>query len=106
MIIDFHTHAFPDAIAERAIAGLVESANGLYPPCSDGTLDGLKENMKKFGVDMSVVLPVMTKASQLKTLNEWAEKICSDNKISFGANALDLLGSITIIAQIISLRKR
>ena len=85
MIIDFHTHAFPDAIAERAIAGLVKSANGLYPPCSDGTLDGLKSNMKKFGVDMSVVLPVITKVSQLKTLNEWAEKICSDNIISFGA---------------------
>ena len=84
MVIDFHTHAFPDAIAERAIAGLVKSSGGMYPPCADGTLDGLKGNMKKFGVDLSVVQPVITKASQLKTLNEWAKSICSDDVISFG----------------------
>lgn len=84
MVIDFHTHAFPDTIAERAIAGLVKSSGGLYPPCSNGTLDGLKANMEKFGVALSVVQPVITKASQLKTLNEWAASICSDNIISFG----------------------
>jgi len=84
MIIDFHTHAFPDAIAERAIAGLVRSSGGLYPPCADGTLGGLKENMKNFGVDISVVQPVITKGSQLKTLNEWAQNICSQSIISFG----------------------
>ena len=84
MVIDFHTHAFPDAIAERAIAGLIKSSNGIYPPCSNGTVDGLCENMERFGVDLSVVQPVITKASQLKTLNEWAESICSDKIISFG----------------------
>lgn len=84
MVIDFHTHAFPDAIAERAIAGLVKSGGGLYLPCADGTLGGLKGNMDKFGVDISVVQPVITKGSQLKTLNEWAKSICSDKIISFG----------------------
>ena len=84
MVIDFHTHAFPDAIAERAIAGLIKSSNGIYPSCSNGTVDGLCENMERFGVDLSVVQPVITKASQLKSLNEWAESICSDKIISFG----------------------
>lgn len=84
MVIDFHTHAFPDAIAERAIAGLVRSSEGVYPPCSDGTIDGLCENMRRFGVDLSVVQPVITKASQLHTLNEWAASICSQSIISFG----------------------
>ena len=31
MVIDFHTHAFPDSLAPRAIAGLAESAGGKYP---------------------------------------------------------------------------
>lgn len=84
MIIDFHTHAFPDAIAERAIAGLVKACGGRYQPCTDGTLGGLEANMESFGVDISVVQPVLTKASQLKSLNEWAESICSDKIISFG----------------------
>ncbi len=84
MVIDFHTHAFPDAIAERAIAGLVKSSGGLYPNCADGTVSGLLGNMEKFGIDISVVQPVITKVSQTKTLNEWARGICSDKLISFG----------------------
>ncbi len=84
MVIDFHTHAFPDAIAERAIASLVAGSGGKYLPCSNGTLSGLKNNMEKFGVDISVVQPVITKASQLNTLNNWARDICCENIISFG----------------------
>ena len=84
MVIDFHTHAFPDSIAERAIAGLLKASENRFLPCSDGTLGRLKNNMDKFGVDISVVQPVITKASQLKTLNEWAKSIESDKIISFG----------------------
>lgn len=84
MVIDFHTHAFPDAIAERAISGLLKASGNRFPPCSDGTLGGLKNNMDRFGVDVSVVQPVITKASQLKTLNEWAKGIECDRIISFG----------------------
>lgn len=84
MVIDFHTHAFPDTLAERAIASLVKGAKGKYLPCSDGTVSGLLENMEKFKVDISVVQPVITKVSQTKTLNEWAKSICSDKLISFG----------------------
>ena len=84
MIIDFHTHAFPDAIAERAIASLVESSGGIYPPCSDGTVKGLLACMDSFGVSRSVVQPVITKPSQLKSLNEWAKSLSSDRLIPFG----------------------
>lgn len=86
MVIDFHTHAFPDAIHERAIASLTAASNDQLIPCHDGSLSGLRDNMKKFGVDLSVVQPVITKPSQTKTLNEWAAKITeeNDNIISFG----------------------
>ncbi len=84
MVIDFHTHAFPDKIAERAIASLVKGCKGKYIPCSNGTLKGLTDNMEKFGVDVSVVQPVVTKQSQTVSTNEWARDICSDKIISFG----------------------
>ncbi|MBQ4645640.1 MAG: amidohydrolase family protein [Clostridia bacterium] len=84
MIIDFHTHAFPDKIAERAIQSLVEGCNGEYMPCSNGTVSGLVDNMDKFGVDISVVQPVITKPSQTVTLNNWAKEITCDRLISFG----------------------
>ncbi len=84
MVIDFHTHAFPDAIAERAVSSLVAACGGMYEPCSDGTCSGLVKNMDAFGVDVSVVQPVITKQSQTKSLNEWAREITCDRVISFG----------------------
>ncbi len=84
MIIDFHTHAFPDAIAERAISSLISGCKGEYMPCSDGTIAGLLNNMDKFGIDVSVLQPVITKPSQTKTLNEWAKAQECEKIISFG----------------------
>ncbi len=84
MVIDFHAHAFPDKIAERAIASLVQGCNGEYMPCSNGTLSGLLNNMNEFGVDISVVQPVITKPGQTVTLNNWAKEITCDRIVSFG----------------------
>ena len=84
MVIDFHTHAFPDAIAERAINSLYESCGRKYTPCHDGKVSSLLEKMDEFSVDISVLQPVVTKQSQTKSLNEWAISVCSDRIISFG----------------------
>jgi predicted TIM-barrel fold metal-dependent hydrolase len=82
--IDFHNHVFPDSLAERAISTLCESIGGLYRPTHDGTVGGLLKQMDEAGIDVSVVLPVITKPSQLKTTNEWAAGICSERIICFG----------------------
>ena len=39
MLIDFHTHVFPDALAPRAIASLAAQAG--ETPSTDGTVAGL-----------------------------------------------------------------
>ncbi len=83
-IIDFHTHVFPFHIAKKAIDSLVKASGGAFPPVSDGTVEGLKRNMENFGVDISVVQPVVTKPSQLRSLNEWNKSIQCDKIISFG----------------------
>lgn len=83
MIIDFHTHIFPDKIADRSIAKLEEVAN--IKAFTNGTLDGLKMSMKDNNITMSVVLPVVTKPSQFSTVNEYAAEITEkEGIISFG----------------------
>ena len=95
MIIDMHTHTFPQNIAAKALSSLAKAEN--LTPFTDGTMAGLMESMKRAGVDKSILLPVATKPSQSKVMNELA-KACNDAShrtglISFGAihpdNALD-----------------
>lgn len=73
MIIDFHTHIFPDKIAARTIETL-EAKAGLTAS-TDGTLNGLLASMEAAGVDMSVILPVVTKPSQFETVNTFAASV-------------------------------
>lgn len=47
-IVDFHTHIFPDAIAERTISMLSEKTQ--IKAYSNGTLDGLRRQMQTSGV--------------------------------------------------------
>lgn len=84
MVIDFHTHAFPDSLAARAVGSLTERTEGVFPPVSDGTIAGLVAYMDKCGVDISVLQPVITKQSQTTTLNEWAISVKSDRILPFG----------------------
>lgn len=66
MVIDFHTHIFPDKIAGATINAL--STNASIPPHNDGTLSGLLSQMAESGVDISVNLPVLTKAKQFDSI--------------------------------------
>lgn len=84
MLIDFHTHCFPDKIAEKAVAKLAHASGGLMPG-TDGTVDGLKASMARHGVDMSVVLNIATNAHQQKSVNDFAASINSGNIVSFGS---------------------
>ncbi len=67
MVIDFHTHVFPDKIAAKTISFLAKKGN--VQPYLEGTLSSLKESMKKAGVDYSVVLPVATATRQVESIN-------------------------------------
>ena len=84
-IIDFHTHIWPDSIAPGAVAALKERAK--VPPHSDGTAEGLRKSMHDSGVSMSVILPVITKASQFDSITRFANGLNEkyEDLISFGA---------------------
>lgn len=91
MYIDMHTHIFPEQIAQRAIANLERIADegsgrkGSLKACTDGTYNGLLDSMERCGIDVSLILPVMTKPSQFETVNKYACEINGKNGIySFG----------------------
>lgn len=85
MLIDFHTHAFPDRIAARAIGKLAHDAGGLTPQ-TDGTLSSLKEQMLTDGVAISVVHSISTSPKQQFNVNNFAMEIDKDDAIvAFGS---------------------
>ena len=73
MIIDFHTHVFPDKIAQKTIAYLSEK--GGIPPFSDGSVNGLLARMSEANVDVAVNLPVLTSPAQFDSVNRFAAEI-------------------------------
>lgn len=83
MIIDFHTHCFPDRIAKKAIDALSKTS-GLMP-CTDGTVSDLKRLMKDEGVSISVVQNIATNAHQQKAVNDFAASITCDEIVPFGS---------------------
>ncbi|MBE5942764.1 MAG: metal-dependent hydrolase [Lachnospiraceae bacterium] len=86
MVIDFHTHMFPDAIAAKTIAHLEDNAKDDASAHTNGTLQGLKDSMKANHIDYSVVLPIVTRPKQFDSINEFAAKINgTDGIISFGS---------------------
>ena len=85
MVIDFHTHIFPDKIATRTIESLGTIAG--INAATDGTLNGLLDSMQRNGVDQSVIMPVCTRAEQFDSINTFAKKVNDKYEgklISFG----------------------
>ena len=73
MIIDFHTHIFPDKVAEKAVPKLAAVIN--HNPSMNGTAAGLLDSMEKSGVDISVILPVVTNPHQIDSVIRFAAEI-------------------------------
>lgn len=79
-IIDFHTHAFPDALAERAMAQLV-SGTDLVRPFLDGKVSSLIASMDANNIAASVLCSIATKPSQFEPIFRWSQQIASDRII-------------------------
>ena len=79
--IDFHTHAFPDSLAENAMPRLEEEGN--VKASLDGRLTSLLESMHRAGIAKSVVSSIATKPSQFRSIFEWSKSITSERIIPF-----------------------
>ena len=83
MIIDFHTHVFPDKLAHPAMKKLRDQSGVEY--ASEATIADLRAVMKKTGVDKSVLLHIATKENQHQHVLEFAKETDSEDLISFGS---------------------
>lgn len=105
MIIDFHTHTFPDRIAAGAVDQLSRKAHIL--PVTDATTEQLRWSMEKAGIDLSIVLPVATSAKQVEHINDSAAKANENMQetgvLSFGCMHPDFDGFRQELARIQSL---
>ena len=68
MIIDFHTHTFPEKVAAIAIPKMQAASHGRA--FTAGTADALRDSMAKAGIDRSVVLPVATNPLKVSAIND------------------------------------
>lgn len=84
MIIDFHTHIFPQKIAQKALTHLSKGGGG-FPYYYDGTPEALKQSMAEHGIDKSVVLNIATNPAQQRAVNDFAAAVNSPRLIAFGS---------------------
>lgn len=102
-IIDFHTHAFPDSLAERAVQILLEDGQKKYDVNAylDGKISSLISSMDANGIEKSIICSIATKPSQFDPIFRWSKQISSERIIPFPSlhpdsqNAADLVRKIS-----------
>lgn len=111
MIIDIHTHTFPEKIAESAIAHMekdIIKGQGFEVKCARvPTFQGLSDSTKKSGMDLSVVCPVATNVKQPEKINRLSaglnEKMDETKIFNFGAIHPDCTNYKEIIDDIVAM---
>jgi predicted TIM-barrel fold metal-dependent hydrolase len=87
MIIDAHTHIWPDRIAPLALGG--NKVEGLRAR-GDGTVDGLMGDMAASGVDVSCCLAIANESRHVDRVNEFVAGVAGENRIPFGTVHVEL----------------
>lgn len=114
MIIDIHTHTFPEKIADSAIAqmekAIIDSQGFEAKSSRVPTFEGLSDSTKRAGMDLSVVCPVATNVKQPEKINRLAaelnEKMDETRVFSFGAIHPDCENYKEIIDEIVAMDLR
>ncbi len=99
-IIDFHTHAFPDSLAARAISHL--EGEGNIKAFLDGTVGSLLGSMAASEIDCAVVCSIATKPDQFAPILNWSRQIASGTIVplpSIHPKGPDPVGKARLVAQ-------
>ena len=89
MVIDFHTHTFPDKIAAAALTKMQGDSHTIA--FTAGTVTALKQSMEAAGILCSVVLPVATNPAKVRSINDLSVQLTErDGLIYFGCIHPDL----------------
>ena len=87
VIVDSHTHIFPDHVAGRALSTVMSNMDGRLNAHTDGTFNSLMASMNSAGVDISVVLPVATNPGHTRGILQWIKELAptSPRMVFFGS---------------------
>ena len=99
--IDFHTHAFPDFLSERAVQAIDESAP-LQHPHLDGTISDLLRSMDRADIEISVIANIATAEKQVASILTWCCEIASDRIAPFPSIypfSADVAGQVHRVAE-------
>lgn len=80
-IIDFHTHAFPDELAERAVPLIARNAGA--PAFLDGKVSSLLRSMDQAGIERSVICSIATRPAQFQKILDWSKSVRSSRLVPF-----------------------
>lgn len=90
MIVDSHTHIFPDKIASKALPKLSSIIH--LEPSMNGTIHGLQSSMEKGNIDVSMVLPTVTDPKQFDSIFRFAAFINETCSSQDGSRLVSLAG--------------
>ena len=82
LVTDFHTHAFPDAIADRAMSVLLAETEDVTA-YHDGRLSSLLASMDEAGITRSVLCSIATKPDQFPNILAWSKSVRSERVVPF-----------------------
>jgi predicted TIM-barrel fold metal-dependent hydrolase len=86
MVIDFHTHIFPDKIADRAVSTIEEFYS--IPVQMDGTAEALLAAGRAGGIDRFVVFSAAPTPSQVQRINTFIAGVCAGHPALTGFGTL------------------
>ncbi|WP_181311717.1 amidohydrolase family protein [Nocardioides campestrisoli] len=87
MIIDAHTHVWPDKIAQIALGG--NRVEGLEAR-GDGTVGGLTQDMAASGVQVSCCLAIANEARHVDSVNRFVAGLADETHVPFGTVHVEL----------------
>jgi uncharacterized protein len=85
-ILDGHGHAFPDAIAARAVRTLTAEAK--WQPVRawhDGTVGGLLASMDRAGIRRTLLCSIATRPGQVTRITDWSASVASQRIVPFAS---------------------
>ena len=87
-IIDFHAHAFPESVAQKA----TDNVGNYYSidMSGSGRLEDLARSARNSNVDYVVFHSTATKASQVRNINDWVARKAGGKMIGFGTLHSDM----------------
>ena len=85
MIIDFHTHIYPQAVAAKILPAAKKKLKVTVP--GTGSPEDLRSMMQEGGISGSVLLPLAKGCQDVSALNDWVQAAARENRelTAFGA---------------------